>query len=50
MKSDQMKRLKALEPENMRLRRFVSDHTLDNLILAEAARETSEPRLSPRLH
>ena len=33
-----MKRLKELEPENSRLRRAVSDLTLDKLILAEAAR------------
>ena len=38
MKSDQVKRLKELELENTRLRRAVSDLTLDKLILAEAAR------------
>jgi transposase len=38
MKSDQVKRLKELELENMRLRRAVSDLTLDKLILTEAAR------------
>ena len=38
MKNDQVKRLKALEVENMRLRRAVSDLTLDKLILTEAAR------------
>ena len=38
MKSDQVKRLKALEVENTRLRRAVSDLTLDKLILTEAAR------------
>ena len=38
MKSDQVKRMKALELENTRLRRVVSDLTLDKLILAEAAR------------
>ena len=38
MKSDQVKRLKALELENTRLRRAVSDLTLDKLILSEAAR------------
>lgn len=37
LKSDQVKRLKDLEPENARLRRAVSDLTLDKLILAEAA-------------
>ena len=44
MKTDQVKRLKELEIENARLRRAVSDLTLDKLILTEAARETSEPR------
>ena len=38
MKSDQVKRLKELELENARLRRPVSDLTLDKLILTEAAR------------
>ena len=38
MKNDQVKRLKALELENTRLRRAVSDLTLDKLILQEAAR------------
>ena len=38
LKSDQVKRLKALEAENTRLRRAVSDLTLDKLILQEAAR------------
>ena len=38
MKTDQVKRLKALEVENARLRRAVSDLTLDKLILLEAAR------------
>ena len=38
LKSDQIKRLKALETENSRLRRAVSDLTLDKLILQEAAR------------
>jgi transposase len=38
MKSDQVKRLKELELENTRLRRVVSDLTLDKLILTEAAR------------
>lgn len=33
-----MKRLKELETENARLRRAVSDLTLDKMILAEAAR------------
>ena len=38
LKSDQVKRLKALETENGRLRKAVSDLTLDKLILQEAAR------------
>ena len=38
LKSDQVKRLKDLEKENARLRRAVSDLTLDKLILQEAAR------------
>ena len=38
LKSDQVKRLKELEAENTRLRRAVSDLTLDKLILKEAAR------------
>ena len=38
MKSDQVKRMKALELENTRLRRVVADLTLDKLILTEAAR------------
>ena len=38
MKTDQLKRLKELELENKRLRRAVSDLTLDKLILKEAAR------------
>ena len=32
-----MKRLKELEAENARLRRAVSDLTLDKMVLAEAA-------------
>ena len=38
LKSDQVKRLKDLEKENLRLRRAISDLTLDKLILQEAAR------------
>jgi cell division protein FtsB len=38
LKSDQVKRLKDLEAENTRLRRAISDLTLDKLILQEAAR------------
>ena len=38
LKTEQLKRLKELEQENSRLRRAVSDLTLDKLILQEAAR------------
>ena len=37
LKLDQVKRLKLLEAENTRLRRAVSDLTLEKLILKEAA-------------
>lgn len=37
LKVDQAKRLKDLEKENTRLRKAVSDLTLDKLILKEAA-------------
>jgi putative transposase len=37
LKGDQVKRLKELETENSRLRRAVSDLTLEKLILKEAA-------------
>ena len=36
LKPDQVKRLKDLETENLRLRRAVADLTLDKLILKEA--------------
>ena len=38
LKIEQAKRFKALEQENARLRRAVSDLTLDKLILQEAIR------------
>lgn len=38
MSRDQLKRLKELETESRRLRRAVSDLTLDKMILSEAAR------------
>ena len=38
LRSGQIKRMKDLEAENTRLRRAVSDLTLDKMILAEAAR------------
>ena len=37
LKTDQVKRLKELETENTRLRKAISDLTLDKLILQEAA-------------
>jgi len=43
MNRDQLKRLKVLEAENQRLRRAVSDLTLDKMILTEAARGTAGP-------
>jgi putative transposase len=39
LRVEQAKRLKALEQENARLRRAVSDLTLDKLILQETVRE-----------
>ena len=50
LKSDQVKRLKDLETENTRLRKAISDLTLDKLILQELPRETSKPRTPPCLH
>ena len=38
LKGGQVKRVKELEAENARLRRAVSDLTLDKMILAEAAK------------
>ena len=38
MLTDQLRRLKELEKENERLRRAVSDLTLDKQVLTEAAR------------
>jgi len=38
LKGDQVRRLKELEAENVRLRRAISDLTLDKMILTEAAR------------
>ncbi len=39
LKRNQVRRIKALEAGNARLRHAVSDMTLDKMILAEAARE-----------
>jgi transposase-like protein len=38
LKTDQVKRMRDLELENQRLRKAVSDLTLDKLILSEAAK------------
>ena len=38
LKSDQVRRIKELEKENLRLRTAVSDLTLDKLILQEASK------------
>ena len=38
LKTDQVKRMKELKAENARLRRAISDLTLDKMILAEAAK------------
>ena len=43
MGTDQLKELKRLQKENERLRRAVSDLTLDKLILTEAAKGTFSP-------
>ena len=37
LRLDQVKRLKALEQENTRLKRLVADQALDNAILKEVA-------------
>lgn len=44
LKLDQVKRLKEMEPENARLRKSVSDFTIDELILEDAAWGTEGPR------
>lgn len=38
LKTDQVRRIKELEKENLQLRRAISDLTLDKLILQEASR------------
>ena len=50
MRRDQLKRLKDLEKGNARLRRAVSDLTLDKMILSEAAGEASKPFTSAQMH
>src|SRR4026208_1463988 len=47
LKLEQVKRLKDLELENSRLRKAVSDLTLDKLILQEAARGKFNARAVP---
>ena len=42
LKVDQARRLKALEKENLRLRKPVSDLTLDAMILKEAVEESTK--------
>jgi len=44
LKVDQARRLKELEKENGRLRKAVSNLTLDKLILEEASKETAGQR------
>ena len=44
MSGDQLRRVKELEKENERLRRAVSDLTLDKQILKEAARVSCTAR------
>ena len=44
LKTDQVRRLKELEKENERLRKAVSDLTLEKLILREATSRTEGPR------
>lgn len=50
LKTDQARRMKELEKENLRLRRAISDLTLHKLILQEAAGGTSEPRAAAALY
>jgi hypothetical protein len=47
---DQLKRLNELEEENTRLRRAVSDLTLDKMILPRLHGETSKPFPPPAMH
>ncbi len=47
LKTDQVKRLKELEKENERLRKAVSDLTLEKLILREAASGTGAGITTP---
>ena len=46
MSKGQLKELKRLQKENERLRKAVSDLTLDKLILVEAVSESNQSRAS----
>jgi hypothetical protein len=48
LKLDQVKRFKGVEAENGRLRRAVSDLTLDRMTLNEALGENRNPVAAPR--
>ena len=50
LQMDQVKRTKGLELENQRLRKAVSDLTLDKLILAEAAKGNGAGITTPSAH
>src|SRR3954469_24626553 len=50
LKSDQVKRLKALEAENARLRKAVAELTLTSRSWRWLPGETPEPRAPARLH
>lgn len=50
LKTDQARRMKDLEKENLRLRRAISDLTLDKLICRRRRGETSEPRAAAALY
>ena len=49
LKGDQVKRLRSLEMENLRLHRAISDLTLEKLILKEAASRNFRARLAAGL-
>ena len=50
MGTDPLRELKRLQKENERLRRAVSDLTLDNSIWVKLRRETSKPRTVAQLY
>ena len=50
LQTNQVRRIKDLEQENARLRRAVSDLTIDKMILSEASRETTKPFTSPGMY